>query len=257
MSARTYGTLRPLLAVGREAYLRSKSRLGMLWSQRSIEFEPGVRIASTVRVRGGGVVLLRAGAEVEANVTFAAEDASVIEIGRNAKIGANSRLNARAGQRLEIGDETIVESDVLIVSVAGVVTGQAAVIGARTAIVCREQEGMGAFSLGAGSHLSIDNLVDICADVAIGDDVRTGPHCAFYTHKHTPSRSELIWSQGIAMDPIAIGNAVWIGHACQVMPGVTIGDASVVGAGAVVTKPISAYSIAAGVPARQLGMVGD
>ena len=47
-----------------------------------------------------------------------------------------------------------------------------------------------------------------------------------------------------------IGNDVWIGSKCLIKGGVTIGDGCVIGAGAVVTKDISPYSVAAGVPAK-------
>lgn len=50
--------------------------------------------------------------------------------------------------------------------------------------------------------------------------------------------------------PVIIGRNVWLGAASMVLPGVTIGDHSVVAAGAVVTKPIPARSVAAGVPAK-------
>ena len=82
--------------------------------------------------------------------------------------------------------------------------------------------------------------------------VRTGPYCVFYTHKHLPCRSKLIWDQPIATSPISIGYGVWIGHGCQLMPAVQIGDAAVIGAGSVVTKPIPDGAIAVGTPARVL-----
>lgn len=49
---------------------------------------------------------------------------------------------------------------------------------------------------------------------------------------------------------ITIGNDVWIGHAAIILPGVTVSDGAVVGAGAVVTKPVPPYAIVAGNPAR-------
>lgn len=50
--------------------------------------------------------------------------------------------------------------------------------------------------------------------------------------------------------PIIIGKNVWIGAAVTVVPGVTIGDNSIIGAGSVVTKDVSANTIVAGVPAK-------
>lgn len=50
--------------------------------------------------------------------------------------------------------------------------------------------------------------------------------------------------------PVIIGSDVWIGARAVILPGVTIGDCSVVAAGAVVTKDVPEYSVVAGVPAR-------
>lgn len=47
-----------------------------------------------------------------------------------------------------------------------------------------------------------------------------------------------------------IGNDVWIGCSVIVMPGVSIGDGAVVGAGAIVTKDVEPYAVVSGVPAR-------
>lgn len=47
-----------------------------------------------------------------------------------------------------------------------------------------------------------------------------------------------------------IGHDTWIGHGAIIMPNVTVGNGSVIGAGAVVTHDIDAYSVAVGVPAR-------
>jgi acetyltransferase-like isoleucine patch superfamily enzyme len=247
-----YGLVQPWLEILREVKACSKSRLGALWSQRCIEVGPGVRLASSVRFRGSGQVIAQSGAVIEQDVQLVAEEEASIVIGSGSRVGARTTLCARAGQHLELGAETVVENDVTIFSVAGVTTGRSAVIGARSAIVCREPVGGGRFFLGEASHVSIDNLIDICADVLIGNDVRTGPSCAFYTHKHSPSQSELIWDREVETKGISIGNAVWIGHGCQVMPGVGIGNGAVIGAGSVVTKGVGEGVIVGGVPAREI-----
>ena len=50
-----------------------------------------------------------------------------------------------------------------------------------------------------------------------------------------------------------IGNGVWLGANCVVLPGVVIGDGAIVGASAVVTKDVGEMDIVVGVPARKIG----
>ena len=52
------------------------------------------------------------------------------------------------------------------------------------------------------------------------------------------------------MDKVLLENGVWIGNSTIILPGVTIGEKSIIGAGSVVTKSIPPYCIAAGNPAK-------
>lgn len=51
---------------------------------------------------------------------------------------------------------------------------------------------------------------------------------------------------------IVIGNDVWIGYEATILSGVTIGDGAIIGAKAVVTKDVPAYSVVGGVPAKEI-----
>ena len=53
---------------------------------------------------------------------------------------------------------------------------------------------------------------------------------------------------------VKLGNDVWIGHNAVIMPGVTIGNGAVVGAGSVVTHDVEPYSVVVGVPAKKIKM---
>ena len=53
--------------------------------------------------------------------------------------------------------------------------------------------------------------------------------------------------------PVRVGDNVWIGRGCVVMPGVTIGEGSVVAVGSVVTTDVPPYTVVAGYPARKIG----
>ena len=63
----------------------------------------------------------------------------------------------------------------------------------------------------------------------------------------------LVRDQGFTGAPIVIGRDVWIGCHVTILPGVTIGDKAVIGAGAVVTGAVPGGEIWAGVPAKKIG----
>ena len=92
----------------------------------------------------------------------------------------------------------------------------------------------------------------ICLDVAtitIGDDVQIGPNVQLLTPTH-PVAAGLRRDKWESALPIVIGDNVWLGGGVIVCPGVTIGENTVVGAGAVVTRDLPADVVAVGNPAR-------
>ena len=93
-------------------------------------------------------------------------------------------------------------------------------------------------------------ILDI-AEFRAGDHVWIGPGTLISTVGHPLSPKGRRDFLGIAK-PVTIGNDVWIGGNCTILPGVTIGDNVVVAAGAVVTKDVPANSLVGGVPARVL-----
>ena len=108
-----------------------------------------------------------------------------------------------------------------------------------------------------GKNITVGKRVFINADckfqdqggIFIGDDVLIGHAVVLATLNHDidPAKRPRLHPA-----PIRIGNKVWIGANATVLPGVTIGDRSVVAAGAVVTKDVPADTIVGGVPAKVL-----
>ena len=85
--------------------------------------------------------------------------------------------------------------------------------------------------------------------VKFGNNVFVAPNCAFYTAGHPLDYKER--NKGLEYaKPIKVGNNVWIGGNVTVLPGVSIGDNVVIGAGSVVTKDIPSNVIVVGNPCR-------
>ena len=85
--------------------------------------------------------------------------------------------------------------------------------------------------------------------MTIGDHVFIGPNVGIYTAIH-PLDPKTRKTGLERAEPVRIGDDVWIGGGAQILPGVTIGSRSVIGAGSVVTRDIPDDVVAAGNPCR-------
>lgn len=104
-------------------------------------------------------------------------------------------------------------------------------------------------TIGAGTFLNYGcQLADVAA-IAIGDAVQVGPNVQLLTPIH-PLEARARRDRWERAAPIRIGDNVWLGGGVMVLPGVTIGADTVVGAGAVVTRDLPDGVLAVGNPAR-------
>jgi maltose O-acetyltransferase len=97
-------------------------------------------------------------------------------------------------------------------------------------------------------------ILDV-AEVRIGHNCMIGPNVGIYT-TGSLIESEDRNKSGYAI-PINIGNDVWIGGSSVILPGITIGDNSIVAAGSVVTRDVPPNTIVAGNPARILKRISE
>jgi maltose O-acetyltransferase len=104
-------------------------------------------------------------------------------------------------------------------------------------------------SLGRNVFINYHCIFLDCAPIEVGDDVQIGPAVQLYTAQH-PLDADLRRSGLESARPIRIGNDVWIGGGAVVLPGVTIGERSIVGAGSVVVHSVPPDSVVVGNPAR-------
>lgn len=110
-----------------------------------------------------------------------------------------------------------------------------------------------------GNNAQLGQNCCIGNHVAIGDDVLMGPDVVIMTSSHAFADPTIpINQQGaLILRPVVIGRDVWIGTRVIVMPGVTIGNHAVIGAGAVVTKDVPDFAIVGGVPAKLIRYRGN
>lgn len=104
-------------------------------------------------------------------------------------------------------------------------------------------------SLGAGVFLNFNCVILDVVEVTIGDKTQIGPGVQILTADHP--RDAAGRASGLECGrPIHIGHNVWIGGGAIILPGVTIGDDALIGAGSVVTRDVPAGATAFGNPAR-------
>lgn len=104
-------------------------------------------------------------------------------------------------------------------------------------------------SIGEGTFINFNLTALDVAPIKIGADCQIGPNVQLLTPTH-PLDPEERRSKIESAQPIILGDNVWLGGGVVILPGVSIGHNSVIGAGAVVTRDIPAGVVAAGNPAR-------
>lgn len=118
------------------------------------------------------------------------------------------------------------------------------------------------FTTDCGKNINIGKGVFINAGcrfqdqggITIGDSSLIGHNVVITTLNHSfapENRGDMI------PVPVVIGKRVWIGSNSTILPGVTIGDNAIIGAGSVVTKDIPANMIAVGNPAKVIKSIND
>ena len=119
-------------------------------------------------------------------------------------------------------------------------------------------------SLGAGSLINMNCTLLDTGKIVIGENVLIAPDVKIYTAVHPIMPNERIYTDETGRKairtktaPVIIGNNVWIGGGVVILPGVTIGDNAVIGAGSVVTKPIPANAVACGNPCTVKKMLNE
>lgn len=145
--------------------------------------------------------------------------------GKHSKIYPSVRMDTPPYRKFSIGNYSVIESHSCINNAVGDVL--------------------------IGDHTRIGLHNTIIGPVTIGNHVNLAQGITITALNHNfQDNNQRIDQQGITKNPITIGNDIWIGTNAVILPGVTIGDHSVVAAGAVVNKDVPPHSLVAGVPAK-------
>ena len=107
--------------------------------------------------------------------------------------------------------------------------------------------------LGASIGFNYGCYVNGYGGLLIGDGTIIGPYTMIHTANHrTEDLDRPIPEQGWMAAPVNIGAQCWIGMGVGILPGVSIGEGCIIGAGSVVTRDLDAYSVAVGNPAKPI-----
>mgnify|MGYP003665949702 FL=1 len=143
----------------------------------------------------------------------------------------------------------------IIPNIKNISMGENCVFGDYNHIFCQDPEKGSSITI--GSNFATNNGVTINADlggnIKIGNNVLIGPNVTMRAANHVYSSIDApISTQGHVCGYITIEDDVWIGSGVIILPNVTIGTGSVIGAGSVITKDIPSFSVSVGVPARKI-----
>ena len=145
--------------------------------------------------------------------------------GRHSVIHCSVRMDTPPYRKFRLGDYSVIESFACINNAVGdVIIGDHTRVGLHNTII-------GPVTI--GSHVNLAQGITVTA----------------LNHNFADSEKR-IDEQGVSTTPVVIEDDVWIGANAVVLPGVRIGNHSVIAAGAVVTKDVPPHSIVAGVPAK-------
>ena len=105
-------------------------------------------------------------------------------------------------------------------------------------------------SIGGGSFIGYNAFFDCRAGIKIGSNTGIGSYTVFVDFDHDISDPNRRAGAGFGK-PITIGDGVRISTRSMIMPGVTIGDGAVIGAGSIVTRDVDAHCLYFGSPAKK------
>ncbi len=173
--------------------------------------------------------------------------------GRNVVFGQNVVL--RHPHKIRIGDNVVIDDNCLIDAKGdgngGITIGAGVFLGRNTILSCKN----GDIEIGEGANFGFNCEVFSASRVVVGPHALLAAYCYLIGGDHDfsdPSRPVI--AQGRRSAGVVLGEGVWMGAGAKVLDGVVIGAHAIIGAAAVVREAVPDRAIAAGVPAKIVGM---
>ena len=176
--------------------------------------------------------------------------------GRNVVFGQNVVL--RHPGKIRIGDNVVVDDNCLLDAKgdtnAGIAIGSGVFVGRNTILSCKN----GDIAIGDRANIGFNCEIFSASRVTVGADSLLAAYCYLIGGDHDHADlSKPVTAQGRQSKGVSVGDGVWMGAGAKILDGVRIGGHAIIGAGAVVRVDVPEYAVAAGRPARVVGMRGD
>jgi acetyltransferase-like isoleucine patch superfamily enzyme len=180
--------------------------------------------------------------------------------GRGVVVGRNVVI--RHPHRIHLGDRVVIDDNCVLdakgdgaADEPAIVIGDDAIIGRNTALTCKG----GSIALGEHANISVNCTLISETKLTVGRKTLIAGHCYIIAGgNHGIERVDvpIIDQPRVQRGGVRIAENAWLAASVTVIDGVTIGRDAVIAAGAVVTRDVPAFGVAAGVPARLLRMRG-
>jgi acetyltransferase-like isoleucine patch superfamily enzyme len=174
------------------------------------------------------------------------------QAGRGCVFGRN--MTIRHAHKIRLGDRVILDDGCTVDAKGdtnhGITIGNDVFVGRNTSIYCKN----GNITIGDRVNISSNCLIMSTNSITIQEGTIVAAFCYIMSggeYETGPGRPPFAEQDGMkTRGELVIGRDSWIGAGVKVLDGACIGEQCVIGAGAVVTRPVPAHSLAIGIPAR-------